>query len=260
MPEIITERRGATLVITLNRPDHANAMTIDMANALYNTVKLATTDRGIRLVLLWGAGGHFMDGMDMSFYSGDINLALENANKLVLPYHSVIREFQAMDKPVLSVVEGKVTGAGMSLMLASDLVIAARSTTFNTKFVDFALTPDGGCSYFLPRKIGASRAMELLMLNETIDSSEAERLHLVNRVVDDEKLHESAVEWADRLVDGPTRAYGAVKKLVMHSFEHELNAHLGMEHSCFGQSTRSFDFREAVKAYFDKRQAKFTGN
>lgn len=260
MSEILTEKRGATLVITLNRPEHQNSMTVDMATAMHNVVKQATTDRSVRLILLCGAGGHFMNGMDMDFYSGDMTLALERANKLVLPYHSVIREFQSMDKPVLSVVEGKVTGAGMSFMLASDLVIAARNTTFSTRFIDFALTPDGACSYFLPRKIGASRAIELLMLGETIDAAEAERLHLVNRVVDDEQLHAAAFEWADRLVDGPTRAYGAIKKLVMRSFEHDLNEHLGLEHGFFAQSTRSFDFREAVKAHFDKREAKFTGN
>jgi 2-(1,2-epoxy-1,2-dihydrophenyl)acetyl-CoA isomerase len=257
--ELLSERRGQSLILTFNRPDRSNAMTFDMANQLFTLLKNVTTDRSVRAVLLCGADSNFMDGLDMNFYAGNIDAALERANHIILPYHSAIRELQTMEKPVLAAVEGFVTGSGMSLMLASDLVIAARSARFNCKFTDHALTPNGGCSYFLPRKVGLSRAVELMMLSEDFDAAEADRLHLVNRVVDDDKLQAEALAWLDRLAEGPTRAYGAIKKLCLRSFEQDMNAQLGLEHTYFGHSTRSFDFREAVKAHIAGTPSRFTG-
>lgn len=257
--EILTERRGQTLIITFNRPDHANALTLDMANALFLELKNATTDRSVRAVLLCGAGSNFMDGLDMSFYNHDMNDALETANQIILPYHSAIREIQAMDKPVLAAVEGYVTSTGFSLMLAADLVISSKTAKFNTKFAEYGLTPDGGCSFFLPRKVGVMRATEIMMLCEEFDSERAEKLRLVNKIVDDDKLEEEAIKWLDRLAHGPTKAFGAIKKLAMRSFEHDINAHLSLEHAYFGQSSRSFDFREAVQAEKKDREPNFTG-
>lgn len=257
--EVLTERRGQTLILTFNRPDHANAMTIDMASQLHTILKNATTDRSVRAILLCGAGNNFMNGLDMSFYSSDISAALDKANQLILPYHSAIRELQAMDKPVLAAVEGYVTGTGFSLMLASDLVISSRSARFNTRFAEYGLTPDGGCSFFLPRKVGMSRAVEIMMLCEEFEAERAERLRLVNKVVDDDQLQVAALAWLDHLAQGPTKAYGAIKKLAADSFNKTLNDQLGLEHTYFGQSSRSFDFREAVKAHVAGREPKFTG-
>lgn len=258
--EILTERRGQSLILTFNRPDHANSLTIDMANQMFTVLKNATTDRSVRAVLLCGAGGNFMDGMDMHFYGKDISTALDHANQLILPYHSAIRELQTMDKPVLSVVHGHVTGAGFSLMMASDLVISSRSAMFNTGFAEFGLTPDGGCSYFLSRKVGLSRAIEIMMLCEEFNSERAERLRIVNKVVDDDKLETEALAWLDKLTEGPTKAYGAIKKLANKAFEQDLSAQLGLEHTYFGQTSRSFDFREAVRAHVAGREKKFTGS
>ncbi len=258
--EVISEIRGQSLIVTFNRPEHANALTLDMANQLFQILKPATTDRGIRAVLLRGRGGHFMDSVDMDLYAGDWNIALEMANQLILPYHSAIRELQSMDKPVIAAVDGIVAGAGFCFMLASDLVLAGRNTKFNCEFASRALTPDGGCSYYLPRKVGAAKATELLMLSETFGAEEAKNYNLISRILDEDKLHEEALTWLDRLASGPTRAYGGIKKLIMKSFEQDINAQLGLEHTYFGASSRTFDFREVVKAHLANRPAKFTGS
>jgi len=257
--EVLSERRGQSLILTFNRPDYANSMTIDMASQLHLILKNATTDRSVRAVLLRGAGGNFMNGLDMGYYAKDLSVALDRANQLILPYHSAIREMQAMDKPVLSLVQGHVTGSGFSLMVASDLVISSSSARFNTRFAEYGLTPDGGCSFFLPRKVGQSRAVEIMMLCDEFNAERAERLRLVNKVVSDELLEEEALKWLDKLAAGPTKAYGAIKKLASRAYEQDLNAHLGLEHTYFGQSSRSFDFREAVLASAAKRDIKFTG-
>lgn len=257
--EIVTARNGAVLIVTLNIPEKANALTFDMANQLFTVLKNATTDRGVRCVLLRGAGGNFMDGLDLDIFKGDLGKGLERSNQIIAPYHNAIRELQVMDKPVLAVVEGHVEGPGMSLMLASDLVIAARGTQFNCGYTNYALSPDGACSYFLPRKIGAGRAVELLMLSKPFDSETAERFGLINRIVDDAQLHDEATAWAVQLAEGPTKAYGAVKRLILQSFDGNFNAHLGLEHTFVGACSRSFDFRECLMAREAGRSAKYTG-
>ncbi|MDP9126828.1 MAG: enoyl-CoA hydratase-related protein [Pseudomonadota bacterium] len=257
--EIISEIKGQALIVTFNRPDRGNAMNMDLAMLLFNLLKNATTDRGIRAVLLRGQGGHFMTGLDMQMYTGDVGLGTERANQLMQPYHSAIRELQAMEKPVLAAVEGAVSGPGMSFMLACDLVLAARSATFNCGFTGYAMSPDGGASFFLPRKVGAARAMELLMLSESFDAAQAEKWSLINGVVDDDRLHAEALSWLDKLVNGPTRAFGAVKSLIGRSFENNLHAQLGLEHTYWGTCSRTFDFREGMKAVVAKRDAKYTG-
>ncbi|MDD5585733.1 MAG: enoyl-CoA hydratase-related protein [Alphaproteobacteria bacterium] len=257
--EVLSSRNGAVLVLTFNRPDRANAMTLDVASQMFTVLKNATTDRSVRAVMLCGAGGNFMGGVDMNVFAGDINVALEHANNIVAPYHSAIRELQAMEKPVLAAVEGRVEGPGLSLMLASDLVISSRGARFNCKFTEYGLTPDGACSYFLPRKIGLNRAVELLMLSREFDTGTGERLGLVNRIVEDDKLQEEAMKLAVQLAEGPTKAYGGIKRLALQSFESNLNAHLGLEHAYFGQTSRSFDFREFLIAKSGGRPPKFTG-
>ena len=251
--EILTEVRGGAFIVTFNRGTYNNALNVDMANMLFMALKQVTTDRGIRAVLLRGQGGNFMDGLDLNIYATDFGKGVERHNELMLPYHSAIRELNTMDKPVLAAVSGKVTGPGLSFMLASDLVLAGQSAVFNAGFTSYAMTPDGSASFFLPRKVGAAKAMEILMLSEDFDAATAEKLHLVNGVVEDAKLEEEALQWIDRLANGPTKAFAGIRRLVASAFEQDINHHMALEHAHWGASTRTFDFREAVKARFAKR-------
>lgn len=162
----------------------------------------------------------------------------------------IIRSFASyrrLDKPVIAAVEGTVTGAGMSLMLASDIVRPLREIQSLLRDLlkwDYLRMVGLLISYRVG--IGAARAMEIFMLlMKLFDTDYAEKLHLVNKVVEDDQLQDEALAWADRLSQGPTRAYGAIKKLVMQSFEENLNTHLGLEHNYFGATSRTFDFREA---------------
>jgi len=259
--EITTQIRGNAMIITFNRPDRGNAMTGDMAHQLFQTLKQVTVDRAVRAVMLRGAGGTFMDGMELGLYAGsDFNAGLERNSQMIQNYHSAIRELHVMDKPVLAVVEGKVSGAGLSLMLAADLVLAGSGTQFSGGFTEHAMTPDGGATFFLTRKCGAAKATEILMLGQPFDAATAERLTLVNAVVDSAKLEEEALNSLDRLTSGPTKAYGGIKRLVAKAFEQDLHAQLALEHTYWGASSRSFDFRDAIKAYFAKRPPKFSGS
>ncbi len=257
--EITTDRRGSALVIAFNRPAAGNALTLDMATQLYTLLKPVTTDRGIRAVMLRGQGGTFMNGVDLGMYKDSPDAGVERANQMIQPYHSAIREIFTMDKPVLAAVEGRAMGPGLSLMLACDLVIAGRGATFGADFTSYGLTPDGGASWHLAHKLGAARAAELLMLGKNFSAEEAAAWGLINRVTDDAKAQEEALAWLDRLANGPTRAYGSVKRLVAKAFDQDLNAQLGLEHILWGAASRSFDFREAMKAFAENRPAKFMG-
>lgn len=257
--EIISEMRGSAMIITFNRPDKGNALNIDLANQLFQTLKPVTTDKAIRAVLLRGAGDDFMNGMDLGMFARDVAAGIEQNNELLLPYHSAIREIHGMDKPVIAMVHGRATGPGLSFALACDLVLAGTSAVFNSAYTSYAMSPDGGASFFLPRKAGIAKATEILMLSEDFDAATAERLNIVNHVIDDAHLQDAAFEWIDKLASGPTKAFGAVKRLVGKSFEQDINAHIGLEHTYWGANVRSFDFRSAIKGYFAKQVAKYTG-
>lgn len=256
---ILTEMRGASLIISFNRPQFENAMTMDMASRLFQILKSVPNDRAVRAVMLKGEGGNFMNGLDMGIYDKDIATGVDYKNEVLLPYHSVIRELHGMDKPVLTVVTGKVARAGLSFVLASDLVLAGTSARFNAGYTSLAMTPDGGVSFFLTRKVGVTKATEILMLNKEFDAYEAEKLNLVNDVVSDAELMDKAYDWLDILSNGPTKAYGGIKRLVGKAFELDIHSHIALEHNYWGACSRSFDFRSAIKAYFTKEPVKFTG-
>lgn len=257
--EILSEIRGNALILTFNRAHQGNALNIDMANQLFQAIKPAATDRAIRAIMLRGAGGNFMNGLDLGLYGNDFTTGVEKHNELLLPYHSAIREIHGIDKPVLAMVNGHVAGPGLSLMLACDLVVCGAATRFNTAFTSYAMPPDGGASFFLTRKVGAAKAMEVLLLSEDFDAAAAERLHIVNHVVEDAQLQDAALQYIDYLSNGPTKAFGAVKRLVGKAFEQDVNTHIGLEHTYWGACSRSFDFRSAIKAHFAKQKAKYTG-
>jgi 2-(1,2-epoxy-1,2-dihydrophenyl)acetyl-CoA isomerase len=258
--EVLFEMRGAVLVVTFNRPDKGNALTWNMAKLLSEKLKAVSNDRGLRAVLLRGQGDQFMVGHEIDAYTGSANAVQEQIFQKIQFFYTVIRELQAMDRPVIAAVDGTVSGAGFNLMLASDIVIAARRAVFNTGFTPYAMVPDAGASFFLPRKVGAARALELLLLSEDFSAETAEKWGLVNRVVEDTAAHSEALIWAEKLAEGPTRIFGSTKKLVAKAFEQDLNAQLSLESAFFTAGSKTFDFREAMNAHVGKRAARFTGS
>lgn len=260
---ISSERHGQSIIITFDRPAAGNAMTLEMANELFNLMKVVTTDRSIRAVMFRGTAHNFMDGMDwlaLGFDAPDITVGLDKLNQTIMPYHSVVRDLLVMDKPAIAVVEGSVAGPGFSLMLACDFIIAGRDTVFQCRAAEHALTPNGGCSYFLPRRVGLTKATEIMMLDEKFGAEEALTMKLINQVVDNESLQAEALLLLERLSEGPTRAYGGIKKLAAQGFENTINTHLGIEHTNHGGASRSFDFKLAVKAALKGQKAKFSGS
>jgi 2-(1,2-epoxy-1,2-dihydrophenyl)acetyl-CoA isomerase len=188
-----------------------------------------------------------------------MNAIQDQISQKVQFFYTIIREMHVMEKPIIASVDGRVTGAGFNFMLASDLVIAAKRTVFNAGFTNVAMVPDGGATFFLPRKIGMARASEVLMLSEDFSCADAANWGLVNRVVEDDALQAESLAWAEKIASGATRAMGAAKRLIAKSFDQDLNAHLSLEANFWNTGCKSFDFREAMKAGAANRPAKFTG-
>jgi 2-(1,2-epoxy-1,2-dihydrophenyl)acetyl-CoA isomerase len=252
--------RTGVMAVTFSRPDKGNAFTGNMAKVLCDKLKLISEDRSIRALLLAGQGEHFMDGHDIHTYVGDTNIIQEQIFVKVQFFYTAIRELQNMERPVICAAKGRVTGAGFSMMLASDLVIAAEDTVFNTGYTRYAMVPDGGATFFLARKIGAAKAMELMLLSENFSARQALEWGLINRVVPAASLQAESVAWAEKLAKGPTRTYGAVKRLIGKSFENDLHAFLSIETAQWTATSKTFDFREAMKAFVANRPPKFTGS
>lgn len=257
--EIQFEVRNAVLIITFNRPETGNAMTTTMAKSLSDKLKAVADDRSLRAVLLRGAGNTFMDGHDMTGFTGDTNAVQEQIFIRIQYFFTSIRELLTMERPVISAIDGRASGAGLSLMLASDLVMATERAVFNIGFTKWAMIPDGGATFFLPRKVGMARANEMLLLGEDLDAAKASRWRLVNKTVPNDALDKEAFAWAEKVAKGPTRVLGATKRLINMAFEQDIQTQLALEATTWRTVSNTFDFREGMKAYRDKREPKYTG-
>ena len=255
---VIYEENGAIATITLNRPLQLNAMDNNMMLALREALNRAQADV-IRVVIICGAGKAFMAG-------GDVATFAKRADKLsaLLPnmiglFHESISLIRSLDKPVIASVHGACAGGGLSLMLACDFAIAAQSSKFTMAYANIGTSPDGGGTFFLPRLVGARRAMELMLLADKFDADAAQRLGIVNTVVADDALAAHTAALATRLSLGPTRAYANTKTLIDASFERDLASQLNAEMLAFVDCAKGADFKEGVQAFVEKRKPTFTG-
>ncbi|MFO0525269.1 MAG: enoyl-CoA hydratase/isomerase family protein [Alphaproteobacteria bacterium] len=261
--ELLCEIKDGVAVLTLNRPEVMNALNESLGAALSRTLHTLEFDHAIRCVVITGKGPGFMAGGDVGLFGR--SLAMETPQRQAL-FHSFIQAMhpsivaiRRMPKPVIASINGATAGFGMSLMMACDLALCTKSSFFTMAYAQMGLSPDGGGTFFLPRLVGARKAMELALLSERITSEEALRLGLVNKVVEDESLSLETWKMSDRLARGPTAAYAETKRLIMTSFECELPVQLQKEEIAFAKSTTSHDFCEAASAFLAKRSPNFTG-
>src|SRR5205823_8554434 len=210
MAEIETNRDGAVLTITLNRPDVLNAFTADMHRELVGAFKDARHP-AVRAVVVTGAGRGFCVGQDLNEFG---EAARDIAGRLRRHYHPTVLAVRSLEKPVLAAVNGPAAGAGLSLALACDLRLAADSASFVPAFVSIGLVPDSGGTFFTRRLLGYARAFEWLAMGRKLTDAEAHAWGLVSEVVEADRLPERAAELAAELAALPTRAIGMTKRLL----------------------------------------------
>ena len=250
------ELRDAVAVITLDRPDKMNALTVEMREALGSHFETAGRDPAVRAVLLRAAGKAFCASGDVS-KMGDFTAA--SGQRLLKLAQRMVRNLANIEKPVVAAVRGATAGIGWSMALACDAVIASETARFTQVFRHVGLVPDGGAIYFLTQHLGLQRAKELVYSGRRIDAREALGLGLVNRVLPDGELDAAAFDYARELASGPTFALGVAKKMFKLMYQPDLETLLDAEAWAQGMTLLTDDHKEGVQAFFEKRKPTFRG-
>ncbi len=243
--------------ITFNRPQVMNALDPDSIVAFRAVCERAEQDAGARVVVLRGAGPAFLAGGDVASFRENLADFSSKVVGLAGELHRGVLALRRAPKPVIASVHGAVAGAGMSIMMACDLVIAAEGTQFNMAYSRLATSPDGGASWFLPRLAGYQKAMEMLLLADACDAASLQVLGVINRVVPGAELGAATHNLAQRLAAGPATAYAETKTLVNASQMQRLAEHLDAEARAFARCSAHADFAEGVTAFVEKRKAVF---
>jgi 2-(1,2-epoxy-1,2-dihydrophenyl)acetyl-CoA isomerase len=258
MPEtLLVEETDGVEIVTLNRPDALNSFNAAMKQELADVLKAATRDASVRCLIVTGAGRAFCAGQDLKERQGPgaTDLAAELRDR----YNPIIRSLRRLEKPIIAAVNGVAAGAGCSLALACDIVIASQSASFIEVFTKVGLVPDTGSSWFLPRLVGYARAAEMVFTADPVDAATAERIWLVNRVVPPEQLMSEARALAQRLAQAPPLALALAKRALNRALESDLDSALDHEAQLQGIAGRSLDHAEGVAAFVEKRPPRFTG-
>jgi 2-(1,2-epoxy-1,2-dihydrophenyl)acetyl-CoA isomerase len=245
--------------VTLNRPDAANAMDIQMSLELMKVAVECDEDPAIRAVLITGAGKMFSAGGDLKTFAAAGDGIGKLVKEMTVYLHGAISRFSRMDPPVIMAVNGTAAGAGMSLALSGDLVLMAQSAKMTMAYTAAALSPDGSSTYFLPRLVGLRRAQELMITNRRLTAAEALDWGIATRVVADETLMDDATALGRQIAAGPTRAFGGVKKMLVESFTTDLEAQMEYEARTIADMMRTDDGKEGVAAFVGKRKPEFRG-
>lgn len=256
------DQRVATL--TLNRPEALNALSVEMMQDLAAVARDLAARRDMDVIVVTGAGDHFMAGGDLKDFARHLHLSPEArlaTFKAMIAQHinPTVEILQGLRQPVIAKVRGACAGFGLSLMLGCDLAVCADNAAFTTAYAGVGLSGDGGASYFLPRVVGRRKAMELLLLAERFDAAEALRLGLVNRSVPAAELDAETGRLVARLCAGPRQALCEIKHLLMDSHANQLESQLQNEAEAFGRCGATADFAEGVSAFIEKRRPTFQG-
>ncbi|MBI1909200.1 MAG: enoyl-CoA hydratase/isomerase family protein [Deltaproteobacteria bacterium] len=257
---VLYQRKGTVAEITLNRPESLNAMNLALIEGLFQAVKKAEEEKGLRLVVLKGSGRCFCAGGDIKFFRSQLESETPVNKEMPDRLHTMIEKLRALPLPVLASIHGSAGGAGTSLALACDLVVCADDVKFNLAYCRIGLSPDGGSTYFLPRHVGLKKAMEIFLASQNLTAQEALALGLINKIVPAADLQKTTETIAEIISLGATEAFARTKKLLNASFHNSLHNQLSLESEMIVESARTHDFREGVTAFLEKRMPEFKGN
>ena len=243
--------------LRFNRPDRLNVLDVELAKAFDAAVARAIADAGVRVIIISSEGRAFVADGDLAHFRRAEDKAA--AAQLIDPIHGALKQLAAAPQIVIGSLKGAVAGGGMSLALGLDLLVAADDVTFNFAYARVAASPDCGGSWALPRLVGYRRALEIALLSETINASDALQLGLVNRVVPRAELEQETARLAARLASQSAMSSAKIKALMRLSLDRTHAEQLDAEAAGFAACASTADFAEAVEAFFEKRKPNFTG-
>ncbi|HEU5196208.1 MAG TPA: enoyl-CoA hydratase-related protein [Methylomirabilota bacterium] len=249
------QRADGVATLTLDRPDAYNALDLALGRELFQAAIELDEDPGVRCVVVTGSGKAFCAGGDVKSFVDNLPRIGAHIKELTTYLHGAISRLCRSDKPVIMAVNGVAAGGGFSLALSGDLVVAAESAKFTMAYSRIAATPDGSSSYFLPRLVGLRRALELYFTNRPLTAREALDWGMITRVVPDAELGAEVGKLARELAQGPSKAFGAAKRLFHQSTWESLETQMELEAQAIAAAGHTEDFRAGVTAFADKKPA-----
>lgn len=250
-------REGAIGRVTLNRPDAGNALDRTMAGAMRDVADALRQSTDLRAIVLSGRGSRFCVGGDIVDFQNLMRETRAGIGELIENFHAFIRALRDVGAPVLASVQGAAAGAGLSMTLAADLVVSARSTKFTLAYRRLGTSSDGGASFMLPLKAGRGRAAELALLRDVIGADEAKVFGIVNFLAEDDVLEHETLRLAHALAENAPRASANFKRLLDAPTRAAFDAHLDRERDAFIECAATADFQEGVAAFLEKRAPRF---
>lgn len=252
-------KNNAIATLTLNRPDAANGLNTKMGEELMRASIEVDEDPEIRTVILQANGKMFCAGGDLKEFASYGEQTGRKLKALTSNLHAAISRLNRMPKPLIVSVNGIAAGAGFSIAIAGDIVIAADNAKFTMAYTAAGLSPDGSCSYFLPRLIGLRKTQELMLTNRRLSAEEALDWGLVTKVVSADELEQTALQIATEMAQGPTLAYSQVKQLLLSSFDNSLETQMELEARGITAMGNSLDGQEGISAFTQKRSPEYHG-
>ena len=244
-------------IIRLDREEKYHAFIREMALQLQDILDKCDNDSKVRTILITAKGKAFCAGQDLSEATDpkgpDLSQIVQEH------YNPIIRKIRAIDKPIVAAVNGVAAGAGVSIALACDIVVAAESAVFVQAFSKIGLIPDSGGTFFLPRIVGMQRAAGLMMTADSISAEEAEKMGMIYKVYSDNSFEEESLNFASKLAKMPTKGLALTKKLLNASYSNSLEEQLDMEDKYQNIASKTYDFNEGINAFFEKREPNFKG-
>lgn len=263
MPDLEVSTVGRVMIARLNRPEKKNALSESMLESLRTALQSANEDDDIGCFVITGAADAFCSGGDLGRRgpeSGEGDpTPLERKDRLQKVTHQVALAIENFEKPLIAAVNGAAVGAGMDLSLMCDLRFAAQSARFAEAYIRVGLIPGNGGCYLLPRIVGTAKALELLWTGDFVSAEEALTLGIVNRVFDDDELMQETLEFATRLADGPPIQQRTIKRLLYQSLRTDFRTSLESVSAQMAVVQSTDDYKEAIKAYKEKRKPRFIG-
>lgn len=243
--------------VTLNRPERLNSFDLKLGQELYHALRNLTTKNTIKAVVIKGTGKGFCGGGDVKEMHAAENKS-QFLRDLTIAIHRCVIEMRTMEKPVIAAVNGAAFGAGLSLMLACDIIIAVKGAKMGTAFIGIGLAPGCGTQFFT-KLVGYQRACEYILTSKTFTAEEAKELGIINKIVEPNGLDDAIEEIASKFRKLPPIAIGKAKMLINKSQDNDIITHLELESQTASQSASTMDFKEGVAAFVEKRKPTFRG-
>jgi len=243
--------------LTFNRPNVFNSFNRDLALQLQKALDDAEKNDAVRAIVLMGEGKAFCAGQDLAEATDPEGPELQTIVRD--HYNPIIERIRTIEKPIIAAVNGVAAGAGANIALACDITIAKKSASFIQAFSKIGLIPDSGGTFFLPRIIGSQKALALMMTGDKVTAEQADAMNMIYKAVDDEQFEAEVKYFSETIAAMPTRGLGLTKKAVNQSFNNDLTAQLALEEELQTEAGMTYDFREGVNAFLEKRKPVFKG-